>query len=90
MTALYTYRHENVLSMVLLLPPAPAARVLVGLALATLSARSAAAFLRIAVFGPPGGVGDEGRAVLEPTDCGGLIGELGRGEDWENISFRDP
>ncbi len=52
--------------MVLLLPPAPAARVLLGRAFATLSARSAAAFRRMAVFGPPGGVGDEGRAVLEP------------------------
>ena len=71
--------------MVLLLPPAPAARVLVGLALATLSARSAAAFLRIAVLGPPGGVGDDGRAVLEPTDCGELIGELGRGEDYKRL-----
>ena len=67
--------------MVLVLPPAPAALVLAGLALATLSARSAAAFLRIAVFGPPGGVGDEGRAVLEPTDWGEFMGELGRGED---------
>ena len=54
--------------MVLLLPPAPAARVLAGRALATLSALSAAAFLRIAVFGPPGGVGDDGRAVLDPID----------------------
>ena len=59
---------HHVLNMVLLLPPAPAARVLVGRALATLSALSAAAFLRIAVFGPPGGVGDDGRAVLDPTD----------------------
>ena len=54
--------------MVLLLPPAPAARVLVGRALATLSALSAAAFLRIAVLGPPGGVGDEGRPVLDTMD----------------------
>ena len=65
----------------LLLPPAPAALVLVGRALATLSALSAAAFLRIAVLGPPGGVGDDGRAVLEPRDCAELTGELGRGED---------
>ena len=75
-----------ILSIVLLLPPAPAALVLVGLALATLSALSAAAFLRIAVFGPPGGVGDDGRAVLAPTDCAVLTGELGRGEDWANDS----
>ena len=53
--------------------------MLVGLVLATLSALSAAAFRRMAVFGPPGGVGEDGRAVLEPTDCG--EGELGRGED---------
>jgi hypothetical protein len=55
---------------VLLLPPAPAARVLWGLAVVALSARSAAAFRRIAVFGPPGGVGDEGRAVELPTESG--------------------
>lgn len=66
----------------LLLPPAPAALVLVGLALATLSALSAAAFLRIAVFGPPGGVGDDGRTADDPTDWGELIGELERGDDW--------
>lgn len=66
--------------MVLVLPPAPAARVLDGLALATLSALSAAAFLRIAVLGPPGG--DEGRAVLEPAVWGEPTGELERGEDW--------
>ena len=65
--------------MVLVLPPAPAALVLDGRALATLSARSAAAFLRIAVLGPPGG--DEGRAVLEPADCGVPTGELERGDD---------
>ena len=59
----------------LLLPPAPAALVLVGRAVAARSARSAAAFLLIAVLGPPGGVGDDGRAVLEPTACG--AGELG-------------
>lgn len=66
----------------LLLPPAPAARVLAGLAFAALSALSAAAFLRIAVFGPPGGVGDDGRAVLEPVDCGEFKGDEGRGDDW--------
>lgn len=72
--------------MVLLLPPAPAARVLVGLVLATLSARSAAAFLLIAVFGPPGGVGDDGLAVLEPT-AGEPAGEAGRGEDLKTVSI---
>lgn len=65
----------------LLLPPAPAARVLAGLLADSFSARSAAAFRRIAVLGPPGGVGDEGRAVVEPTDGGELRGELGGGDD---------
>ena len=69
--------------MVLLLPPAPAALVLVGLAFATLSALSAAAFLRIAVLAPPGG--DEGRAVLDPAEGGELMGELGRGDDYNPI-----
>jgi hypothetical protein len=70
---------KNVLNIVLLLPPAPAARVLVGRALAALSARSAAAFLRIAVAGPPGALGDAARAVVEPVD--GETGEVGRGAD---------
>lgn len=71
--------------MVLLLPPAPAALVLPGLALATLSALSAAAFLLIAVAGPPGGFGDDGRAVVVPVDGepGTLAGDSGRGEDCE-------
>ena len=49
-----------------LLPPAPAALVLLGLALATFSARSAAAFRLMTVLGPPGGAGEAGLAVLEP------------------------
>ncbi len=54
--------------MVLLLPPAPAALVLLGRAFATRSARSAAAFRRITARGPPGGAGDDGRApVLAPV-----------------------
>ena len=61
------------------LPPAPAALVLVGLAFATLSALSAAAFLLMAVLGPPGG--DKFRPVLTPADGGGEVGEEGRGED---------
>ena len=64
----------------LLLPPAPAARVLDGLAFAALSALSAAALRRIAVFGPPGGVGEDGRAVLVPTE-GEPAGEDARGGD---------
>jgi hypothetical protein len=71
---------KYLLSMVLLLPPAPAALVLAGRAFATLSARSAAAFLLIAVAGPPGGFGDEGLAVVDPVD-GELTGEEGRGDD---------
>lgn len=69
----------HVRNIVLLLPPAPAALVLVGLALATLSALSAAAFLRMAVLAPPGG--EDGRAVLVPDDGGALAGEEGGGDD---------
>ena len=69
----------DIRNIVLELPPAPAALVLVGRALATLSARSAAAFLLIAVFGPPGG--DRFRPVLTPPEAGGEVGEEGRGED---------
>lgn len=72
---------QNLLSMVLELPPAPAALVLLGRWLETFSARSAAAFLRITVAGPPGGLGDAGRAVVEP-DAALLTGEVGRGADW--------
>lgn len=68
-------------SIVELLPPAPAARVLDGRAFATLSARSAAALRRMAVAGPPGGFGEDGRAVVEPVDGALLTGEDGRGED---------
>jgi len=68
--------------MVLLLPPAPAARVLLGLALAIFSFWSAAARRRMAVRGPPGGVGDEGRATLpEAAPTGVPTGEEARGED---------
>jgi len=51
--------------------------VLLGLALATLSFWSAAARRRIAVLGPPGGVGDEGRPVELPTP-GEVAGEDAR------------
>ena len=71
---LNTWAHIR--SMVLELPPAPAALVLVGRAFATLSARSAAAFLLIAVFGPPGG--ERFRPVLTLPDAGGEVGEEGR------------
>lgn len=73
-------RGENLLSMVLELPPAPAALVLLGRWLETFSARSAAAFLRMTVAGPPGGLGDAGRAVVVP-DAALLTGEVGRGAD---------
>jgi len=45
---------RDLLNIVLVLPPAPAALVLLGLAFATLSALSAAALRLIAVAGPPG------------------------------------
>lgn len=69
--------------MVLELPPAPAARVLLGLWFAVFSARSAAAFLRITVAGPPGGLGDAGRAVEEPEAA--LLGDCVRGEDCKKV-----
>lgn len=65
--------------MVLELPPAPADLVLVGLAFATLSALSAAAFLLMAVLGPPGG--DRFRPLLTPAEAGGEVGEDWRGDD---------
>jgi hypothetical protein len=43
--------------------------VLFGRASACLSARFAAAFLLIAVAGPPGGFGDEGRPVEAPVEA---------------------
>jgi len=56
--------------------------VLDGRAFATLSARSAAARRLIAVAGPPGGLGEEGRPVVEaPVVTGELTGEEGRGAD---------
>ena len=59
--------------------------MLVGLAFATLSALSAAAFLLIAVLGPPGG--DRFRPLLTPAEAGGAMGEDGRGEDYRSISY---
>lgn len=68
--------------MVLLLPPAPAARVLFGLALATFSFWSAAARRRMTARAPPGGGGESGRApVAVPVAGGEFTGEVGRGED---------
>ena len=75
---MHRVRHD-IRNMVLELPPAPADLVLVGLAFATLSALSAAAFLRMAVLGPPGG--DKFRPLLTPAEAGGEVGEDWRGED---------
>jgi len=72
------------LSIVLELPPAPAALVLLGRRFAVFSARSAAAFLRITVAGPPGGFGDAGRAVVEPEEAV-LTGEVARGADMVSV-----
>lgn len=80
--------HLYALSIVLVLPPAPAALVLAGRAFATLSCRSAAALLRIIVFGPPGGFGDDGRAPLELADPGVLPGALGGGDDCNAVCQR--
>jgi hypothetical protein len=66
---------------VLELPPAPAARVLLGRALAIFSFWSAAARRLIAVRAPPGTVGLEGRAVLAPSSREEVAGEEARGED---------
>lgn len=68
----------------LLEPPAPAARVLLGRAFALFSFKSAAARLLIAVAGPPGGFGDDGRADEVP-ELGGFTGELGRGADYDIV-----
>jgi hypothetical protein len=70
---------------VLLLPPAPAALVLLGRTFATLSFWSAAALLRIAVFGPPGGVGDDGRPEFWFIAPGEFTGDAARGEDCGDI-----
>lgn len=59
--------------------------MLLGLAFATLSFWSAAARRRIAVLGPPGGVGDEGRPDVDAPPRGvpaaDEMGEEARGED---------
>ena len=72
----------HLLSMVLELPPAPAALVLLGRRLAVFSARSAAAFLRMTVAGPPGGFGDAGRAVVVPEEAA-FEGEVARWADYD-------
>lgn len=74
-------RGQSVLSIVELLPPAPAERVLFGLAFAIFSFWSAAARLRITARAPPGGGGESGRAVDWPEAGGEFTGDAGRGED---------
>ena len=57
--------------------------MLIGRSFAFFSDRSAAALRLMAVLGPPGGVGDDGRAVVLPVEGeerGG--GEEGGGEAW--------
>jgi hypothetical protein len=73
-------------SMVLELPPAPAARVLAGLTAAIFSFWSAAARRLIAVRAPPGAMGgEEGRLMplLEAPGAPPPTGDEGRGEDCE-------
>lgn len=81
-------------------PPAPAARVELGLTLRSDSLWSAAARRRRAARGPPGGVGEAGRLMAEadpeapgpepadlvsgPDSAPEVRGEAGRGEDWLN------
>lgn len=72
----------HVLNIVLLEPPAPAALVLLGRAFALFSFRSAAARLLMAVAGPPGGFGDDGRAEEAPELGALFTGEFGRGADY--------
>ena len=73
----------RVRNIVLELPPAPAALVLVGLAFVILSALSTAAFLLMAVLGPPS---DGYCPLLTPAEAGGDEGEDARGEDWKSVS----
>jgi len=71
-------------NMVLLLPPAPAERVLDGRSLAFTAALSAAARRLRTVLGPPGGAGEAGRPVEVPD------GEVGAGSgDGEDIMNYD-
>ena len=73
---------QYALSIVELLPPAPAARVLVGRAFAIFSFWSAAARRRIAVRAPPGAAGEEGRPMDAPVAAAPpSTGDWGRGED---------
>jgi hypothetical protein len=68
---------------VLLLPPAPAARVEFGLAEAALSARSAAAFLLMAVAGPPGALAPGAFAPVVVPEEGPVGAGDPEGDDWK-------
>lgn len=61
----------------LVLPPAPAARVLAGLWFAILSFLSAAARLLSSVFGPPGTMAEVAPELEALPRAGELMGELG-------------
>jgi len=77
----------HALNIVLLLPPAPAARVLLGRALAIFSFWSAAARRRMAVRAPPGAAGDDGRPTLAPVAAAAaLSGDEARGEDCARLT----
>lgn len=70
--------------MVLLEPPAPAARVLLGRTLASFSFWSAAARRRMAVRAPPGtDAGERGRLMAAPEAApeDAPVGDEARGED---------
>lgn len=75
-------------NIVLLLPPAPAARVLEGRAFATCAALSAAVFRRMTALGPPGTEGDDCRAEERTSRSEPEVapaGEDARGdEDWRS------
>lgn len=75
--------------MVLLEPPAPAARVLLGRTLASFSFWSAAARRRMAVRAPPGTeAGDRGRLMAAPEAApeDAPVGDEARGEDCPGVS----
>jgi hypothetical protein len=76
---------KNILNIVLLEPPAPAALVLLGRAFAAFSLKSEAALRLIAVAGPPGAFGEVGRAVVAPV-LGVFTGDAARGDDCNDMA----
>jgi hypothetical protein len=78
--------YRDILSIVLVLPPAPAALVLLGLALAIFSFWSAAARRRMAIFAPPGAPGEEGVSDAPVPAAAGLsTGDVAAGDDYDMI-----